>query len=140
MNNNTDQIIKELGNILRLEPSKLVPFIGAGASVDLGLPNWEELTKGYYKEVSNDDVSFEDLKKQHNNKWQKIVEEIYNLSGRDNNTYFTFLSKFNVSKTGYKRLHNQLIKHFDFILTTNYDRAFDLVIKDQSDKQFKKLY
>lgn len=59
--------------IRMLKSRRVIPFIGAGFSTALKLPNWEDLLKEISNEIE-DDLSFEDIKKYCSNDYLQIAE------------------------------------------------------------------
>lgn len=105
----------------------IIPFIGAGASIPLGLPSWEDLVKKFHNSfgcVWDFEIEF----KKCNRNYASITERIFNEK-KDVNRYNNFMANaqiFSPRTTSATILHKRIIKAFDKILTTNYDTTFEV--------------
>jgi len=133
------EIFKQIEEIRSAkEQSKLVIFVGAGVSVNSGLPSWEELVRAF-----SDILGYASKKIQHNgcerehfcdDEFRKIPQYVYN---RNKTEYLQLLeSHFGVNVFDDKNsnpLHDLI---FEFspahIITTNYD---PLIEKCESSKR-----
>ena len=120
----------------RIQKSKYteaIPFVGAGSSIPLGLPLWEQLVQDFHNEV-NCNIPFDELKEYHDRNWPIISDKIFeSIEGGVENKfaiYNEFMSqKFQPKTCDWTSVHIEIIDLFEKIITTNYDRAFENVLK-----------
>jgi NAD-dependent SIR2 family protein deacetylase len=115
-----------------LENERVVPFIGAGLSVEGGFPTWKEHLKDQGRTAGLDALEIEDLL--NDGKYEVIIAEIEEQRGKD-----VFIQEIRdaFSKTG--ALTNTLLLVSELfkktIITTNYDalieQAYDVGEKNR---------
>lgn len=121
---NQDDVIYDLRKNSNVKNQAIVPFIGAGPSMILGLPSWSQLVKeyaelvGYPHDINTQFTTF-------GRSWAKVAEEIYQFSGGDIEAYRTHMSEMHPTEAEWTNFHFLLVKHFKRIVTTNYDYALE---------------
>ncbi len=134
--------IDELRKIIINRDKKVAAFIGAGTSKFLGIPDWEtlisEMAKHYnWNEIQNiNNLEIDGIKKILNKKkedesksFPQLAQEIFDT--KDDVFFFKFLSEYcQPSKGTHYSIHIKLWNTFDIILTTNFDKTFELAHED----------
>ncbi|MCW3104271.1 MAG: hypothetical protein JWO09_2711 [Bacteroidetes bacterium] len=106
----------------------IVPLVGAGTSMLLKIPGWDELVKMYHTAV-NSHLNFEEECRISDNDMPKVTDRIFNETGRNFQAYWEFLrAKVRPRESGFHELPGLLVKHFDQIITTNFDSVFDAAL------------
>ncbi|HAF28292.1 MAG TPA: hypothetical protein DCG75_04510 [Bacteroidales bacterium] len=132
------ELIQELRDLNKNPDTEIVPFIGAGSSKLLGLPDWKELIEQYHKYVGCT-ISLESIKKDLKEDLSKVADLIFENSGKDFDLYYEFMGGITPKNTGYTALHAVLVKNFQKIITTNYDQAFENALSDDNINDYKLL-
>jgi len=113
------------------EKKSLIPFIGAGFSIPLNLPNWAELIGmlgtqlGYEKDIFLDLGSFQQLaeyvKKEQPKEWKRFLLNVL--------TQFNSVQSHEMRKSS---IQHQALASLDFssIYTTNYDLHIEQALSD----------
>lgn len=117
-----EENIAALKDVIQTNRSGIAVFVGAGASVPLGISGWNELLKAFAK-THNIDIDVD----------KSIVDKGFpgtasEICGRlgDYDKYTTFMAEqFEPRNCRYTSLHEILLEQFKVILTTNYDAAFE---------------
>ena len=106
--------------ILAKEQKRLVVFVGAGVSLNSGIPNWGQLIAKLKEQISLSDEGTDHL---------KIAQLFYNLRGRKE--YYDFIQKTLLHKKAAHNPINEAILALNpqHIITTNYDDLFEQLIK-----------
>ncbi len=125
------EIIEALRKLSNPQDCALVPFIGAGASIALGLPDWKNLVKEYHTCVSCK-LDFEKLCDDCSDQLPHIAYEIFKDTGSNISKYYGFMSAIKPKEQEYQPLHASLLKFYKKLITTNYDTAFEEANKDNS--------
>jgi NAD-dependent SIR2 family protein deacetylase len=125
------EIIEALRKLSNPQDCILVPFIGAGASVALGLPDWKDLVKDYHTGVSCK-LDFEQLCYEWSDRLPQIAFEIFKDTGSNISKYYSFMAAIKPKEQEYQPLHAALLKFYKKLITTNYDTAFEEANKDNS--------
>ncbi len=102
----------------------IIPFIGAGPSIPLGLPSWPKLVADYAAHVDyphNVETQFEKF----NRSWSEVAEDIYIYSGADLEAYRNHMAEMHPTESEWTSFHFLLVGNFKRIITTNYDYALE---------------
>lgn len=121
--------LERLTDIFRSE-KKVAVFMGAGASVFLGIDDWQKLLQSISDRFSlKDKINIEeDIENEI--KYSMIASKIYNLI-TNKEEYKTFLSSKFIPKKGFHySLHLKILTLFNLILTVNYDTSFEEAYTD----------
>lgn len=119
---NSRENIDALRDIVRTNSDAVAVFVGAGASIPLGIKGWDDLLKSF---ASTYEVSLDIEKSIKDIGYPGTASQIYEQVG-DHDKYLDFMSKqFEPRNCRYTSLHETLIENFKVILTTNYDAAFE---------------
>lgn len=114
----------KLGN---LDSKEVIPFVGAGASIPLGVPSWKNLVKEFYlySDLTGDfEIEFSQSKLSLSEYAQEIFDKTNNID-----SYTNFMSNekiFMPKTTRGSDLHESIVRNFHKIITTNYDIAFEV--------------
>lgn len=121
-----NEVVKEIRVLIsKGDYNEIIPFIGAGSSMPLQLPNWKELVKNYHNAV-NCEIDFDKLRRDYNEDWPAISDLIYKDSGENMSAYKEFMAKTFLPKAcEYTNVHLAVIDNYKKIITTNFDRAFE---------------
>lgn len=124
-----DDVIDDLRKHSRVKARPIIPFIGAGTSMILGLPNWEQIVQEYASRVGfTGDI--QSMFIGHNRSWPKVTDDIFTHSNNNLELYLEFMTSIHPTNASYQSLHVKLLKNFRRIITTNYDFAFENAFKD----------
>lgn len=105
-----------------LETGAVVPFIGAGVSVEGGFPSWKDHLRQQGRTAGIEKIHIEDLLG--NGHYETVIEEIENIRGRD---VFTQEIRDVFSRVGEITDTTLLLTELftDTVITTNYDRLIE---------------
>jgi SIR2-like domain len=124
-----DESINKLRNAFRNKKDMFVSFVGAGTSMPLKILGWEDLLKDYHK-FSKCVKSFEEIKNDCSESFPLIAQKIFDESG-DLDNYNSFMGdRFNPQNCSFTSIHKKIIDTFKIIITTNYDVAFENILKE----------
>ena len=124
--NENEKNIEKLKKLLQLNKNNVAAFIGAGTSIITGFPNWQSLLIDMKKYYNIQNKNLDRVNALINNEdFIKAASEIFN-NDNDINKYNDFLcNRFkNPVNCQHYSLHDELIKTFNNILTTNFDTTF----------------
>lgn len=108
---------------------ELVLFVGSGTSTPLEHPSWKSLIDDFHKAMECT-KEMEEIRKEFGNDYSLLAEDILKNSNKDYADCINFIEeKFKDSTHQYTDIHDALIRYFNKIITTNYDRAFENVIQ-----------
>ncbi|MBT3582153.1 hypothetical protein HOC37_01090 [bacterium] len=131
--NNEAKNLENYEKLKRLMSAPVKPvaaFIGAGASIPLGIPGWKKLLKDLVKEFKVEIDVDKTIEEKGFPKTASIIYDAYTGENK-NEKYNNFLaSKFIPSKTTNTGLHTKIISNFKIILTTNYDTSIETTYSD----------
>jgi hypothetical protein len=119
-----DEVINELRKNGNGTAHSIIPLIGAGASVSLGLPSWPQLVEGYARRVGyphNVHLQFDKFDRS----WGKVSEDIFVHSGNNLAAYTDYMTEMHPTTSNWVSLHYELVEKFKRIITTNYDFAIE---------------
>ncbi len=135
-----DEVINELRKNGSGTAHSIIPFIGAGASVSLGLPSWSQLVEGYANRVNYPHNVHEQFVK-FDRSWGKVSEDIFQHSGSDLTVYSAYMQEMHPTNSNWVSLHYELVEKFKRIITTNYDFAIEKAYrKCHKNAEPRKLY
>ncbi|WP_430402508.1 SIR2 family protein [Fluviicola sp.] len=119
-------VIHEIkSNLLSGFFTDIIPFVGAGSSFPLNLPSWKNLVKDYFVAVECK-LDFDELRRDFNENWPEIAEEIYKNTGSNIDAYKKFMNaRFHPDSCRFTDIHLTIIENYKLIITTNYDTAFE---------------
>lgn len=109
-----------------LQNQKLVIFVGAGVSMNSGLPSWGSLVKIYaeYMGIEKEDYNPEEM--------LEIPEKFYNHFGKIK--YYDILEKNFKSNHEPNFIHKDLNRlNLDYIITTNYDNLIEAELNESNE-------
>lgn len=117
-----------------LEEGAVVPFVGAGLSVEGGFPTWKEHLRQQGRTAGIDPSHINSLLE--NGKYENIIEEIENTLGRDVfiqeiRDVFSQTGKITDTTLRLTELFN------DTIITTNYDRLIEQAFETGIENAFE---
>lgn len=119
-----DDVIYDLRKNSKEKNHSIVPFIGAGPSMILGLPSWSELVAeyaelvGYPHDINTQFSTF-------GRSWAKVAEDIFEHSGGNIDIYKQHMTAMSPTNANWQSLHFVLVEKFKRIITTNYDFALE---------------
>jgi len=122
-----------------IKKCNLVFFVGAGFSKPLGLPNWTELVKVITDDLKRDypnDSFIGNIVNMIQQKYYTEIEALDKLKSKHLARILTILETttgIDLSKKDLSR-HEKIWQITDQVVTTNYDKAFDIVAPDKSPK------
>lgn len=147
----TSSKIDENHHIIKaMYKNELVFFIGAGLSVHLGMPSWEEFASKYVEFISQkaniNNKTKNDLK--HITDKKKIlslcrfIAKKNNISEEEVTKWFEVKDEYKEKLRNDSEIYNKLYDLNAIYITTNYDDALDLLATDSRDvmsrdKEFK---
>ncbi|RTE08639.1 SIR2 family protein [Paenibacillus whitsoniae] len=113
-----------------MEKDRLVFFIGSGFSRSLGFPNWREMIIEFINELSVDEPELEEYKivLKHISEIE-VLEKLYPYRAR----LYKIMDKIFQLKEHHKekiQLHKKIGEIATKIITTNYDKLFELALPD----------
>lgn len=109
-----------------LQNQKLVIFVGAGVSMNSGLPSWGSLVKIYaeYMGIEKENYNPEEM--------LEIPEKFYNHFGKIK--YYDILEKNFKSNHEPNFIHKDLNRlNLDYIITTNYDNLIEAELNESNE-------
>lgn len=119
-----DEVIEDLRNNAKSGGHDIIPFIGAGPSMILGLPSWPKLVSDYATLVTyphDCEAQFEKFDRS----WAKVAEDIFVHSGGDLDAYRNHMGQMHPTEAEWTNFHFSLVGNFKRIITTNYDYALE---------------
>jgi len=122
-----------------IKKCNLVFFVGAGFSKPLGLPNWTELVKVITDDLKRDypnDAFIVNIVDMIRQKYYTEIEALDKLKSKHLARILTVLNTttgIDLSKKDLSR-HEKIWQITDQVVTTNYDKAFDIVAPGKSPK------
>lgn len=120
-----DDIFYDLRKSAKTRP--IIPFIGAGVSMLLGLPSWQDLVKNYAIKVGFPG-DIKTLYDKYEGSYAKVTEDIFNYSG-NLDVYLEYMTSMHPTNAKWHSTHFELVEQFDKIITTNYDFALENAFK-----------
>jgi len=119
---------------LYLNKATVVPFVGAGPSIPIGIAGWDSLLKTMIKDFTLEISEFRELFS--SNQLSKVASKIYSkINAEDYRNYLS--SKLKGTSANYIDIHIKTIQLFNTIVTTNFDCAFDDAASDL-DREFSR--
>jgi NAD-dependent SIR2 family protein deacetylase len=119
-----------------LEAGIVVPFVGAGLSVEGGFPTWKDHLRQQVRTAGINQAHIENLLA--NGQYETVIEEIENFRGRD---VFTQEIRDVFSRTG--RITDTTLRltelFTDTVITTNYDRLIEQAYDTGEDDAFQTI-
>jgi len=115
-----------------LKQRRVIPFIGAGFSASLGLPDWDQMLRQMSAELEPGSPTYDDIKECCNGDYLQIAEYFYLKSDRSIGPLRHHLSKL-LQPSGSpttSTAHVELVNlNAQQIYTTNYDELIELTFK-----------
>ena len=106
-----------------IKNNELVVFVGSGLSKKFNLPTWMELTEDIIKEIN--DPKFNDLIPVLKSGVFSPIQVLDILKNEHHRVSYYIKDKFKVTSNGDFSLHKKILELTGFIVTTNYDNAFE---------------
>lgn len=119
-----DDVIYDLRKSSKEKRHSIIPFIGAGPSMILGLPSWPQLVADYAAIVNyphNIDEQFDKFGRS----WAKVSEDIFLYSGGNLEAYRDHMTQMHPVQARWQSFHFEVVEKFKRIITTNYDYALE---------------
>jgi hypothetical protein len=117
-----------------LEDANVVPFVGAGLSVEGGFPTWKEHLRQQGRTAGIERAYIENLLI--NGQFEAVIEEIEKTRGRD-----VFIQEIRDVFSGTGKLTDTTFRltelFIDTVITTNYDRLIEQAYDTGEDKAFQ---
>lgn len=118
------QMIEEMKK--SLENKKLVIFVGAGVSKNSGIPTWGQMVRTFAEQLDYP------VKRLSTDEYIRIPQYYYGVDDSDSHkNYYDLLRKV-IQPAAKPNILNELIAEIKpkHIVTTNYDKLMDMVVKD----------
>lgn len=109
-----------------LENKKLVIFVGAGVSKNSGIPTWGQMVRTFAEQLDYP------VKRLSTDEYIRIPQYYYGVDDSDSHkNYYDLLRKV-IQPAAKPNILNELIAEIKpkHIVTTNYDKLMDMVVKD----------